>query len=292
MKLTTFISKRSNTFFLLKSRDQNFMLIPSQKIPGFSEIPSPKYRDWKFLILLGPASGASTFLLDPPRFLFCFQGLFFCVEAESQDRRRRRRRRSGATRKRGRRRRRLGRGWGGCAAGSTAAAAEVMGYCWRPRSSSVASPILQKHSQFGTGWNSFGELLVIMDIFQERIVKGGCTLHIAHWTCLQMCREGEDNESLHVSAARGPDLREKSPQTVLGSTIISWLSRKSQILGPSSQLKKYFAYLWREKAEINIVGIVNAVFESLPQTQNHSWLKNTKTKIYWSTSIFFETIQW
>ena len=46
-------------------------------------------------------------------------------------------------------------------------------------------------------------------------------LHIAHWTCLQMCREGEDNESLHVSAARGPDLREKSPQTVLGSTIIS-----------------------------------------------------------------------
>ena len=107
-----------------------------------------------------------------------------------------------------------------------------------------------------------------------------------------MCREGEDNESLHVSAARGPDLREKSPQTVLGSTIISWLSRKSQILGPSSQLKKYFACLWREKAEVNIVGIANTVFESLPQTHNHSWLKNTKTKIYWSNGIFFETIQW
>ena len=224
--------------------------------------------------------------------IFC-QGLFFCVEAESQDRRvrRRRRRRSGATRKRGRRRRRLGRGWGGCAAGSTAAAAEVMGYCWRPRSSSVASPILQKHSQFGTGWNSFDELLVITDIFQERIVKGGCTLHIAHWTCLQMCREGEDNESLHVSAARGPDLREKSPQTVLGSTIISWLSRKSQILGPSSQLKKYFACLWREKAEMNIVGIANTVFESLPQTHNHSWLKHRKNceccpGHYLSTSVY------
>ena len=117
-----------------------------------------------------------------------------------------------------------GGGWGGGEEGVQRGALQLQLRSWGTAGGPDPPPLPAPSYKNIHNLEQVGIVLVnywLLWISQERIVKGGCTLHIAHWTCLQMCREGEDNESLHVSAARGPDLREKSSQTVLGSTIIS-----------------------------------------------------------------------